>query len=174
MALYRTYTFAQLRLMETQIARLESALAINDGTAARAAWRSAYTSYLRLGAVYLVGDLATLNQAIDGTANGLPGGVSNPQFAGLHRIEYGLWTGTPPRALLGWARRLDVAVHRLRRLLPNVSITPLEYATRAHEILEDAVRDLLSGADVPWSGEGRSQPRRGSKRQKRSSPRCGP
>ena len=35
-----------------------------------------------------------------------------------------------------------------------MSITPLEYATRAHEILEDAVRDLLSGVDVPWSGEG--------------------
>lgn len=35
-----------------------------------------------------------------------------------------------------------------------MSITPLEYATRAHEILEDAVRDLLSGAAVPWSGEG--------------------
>ena len=39
-ALYRTYTVAQLRLMETQVARLESALAMNDGTAARAAWRS--------------------------------------------------------------------------------------------------------------------------------------
>ena len=47
-----------------------------------------------------------------------------------------------------------VAVARLRRDLPSVSITPLEYATRAHEILEDAQRDLLSGADVPWSGEG--------------------
>jgi high-affinity iron transporter len=26
--------------------------------------------------------------------------------------------------------------------------------TRAHEILEDAQRDLMSGADVPWSGAG--------------------
>jgi high-affinity iron transporter len=42
----------------------------------------------------------------------------------------------------------------MRGALGQVSITPLEYATRAHEILEDAVRDLLSGADVPWSGEG--------------------
>ena len=45
-------------------------------------------------------------------------------------------------------------MHRLREVLPGTSITPLEYATRAHEILEDAQRDLLSGADVPWSGEG--------------------
>ena len=31
---------------------------------------------------------------------------------------------------------------------------PLDYATRAHEILEDAQRDLMSGTDVRWSGAG--------------------
>ena len=33
-------------------------------------------------------------------------------------------------------------------------ISPLVYATRAHEILEDAQRDMLSGVDAPWSGAG--------------------
>jgi iron uptake system EfeUOB component EfeO/EfeM len=153
-ARYRAYTVAQLGVTERQIARLEGALAANDRMAAQSAWRAAFAGYLRLGAVYLVGQVATLNQEIDGTAGGLPGGAASPRFRGLHRIEYGLWTGAPPRALLGQARRLDVAVRKLRTLLPGVSIAPLEYATRAHEILEDAVRDLLSGADVPWSGEG--------------------
>ena len=87
-------------------------------------------------------------------ANGLEGGVSNPRFAGLHKIEYGLWSGAAPRSLVGTADQLEVAVRKLRDVLPGASITPLEYATRAHEILEDAQRDLLSGADVPWSGEG--------------------
>jgi hypothetical protein len=32
--------------------------------------------------------------------------------------------------------------------------TALEYATRSHEMIEDAQRDLLSGIDVPWSGQG--------------------
>ena len=45
-------------------------------------------------------------------------------------------------------------MHRLAAVLPHAPLTPLEYATRAHEILEDAMRDLLSGTDVPWSGEG--------------------
>ena len=153
-ALYRAYAVAQLGLMEDQIGRLEGALAANERAAAEAAWRAAYARYLRLGAVYLVGRVATLDQEINGNAGGLEGGVSSPRFAGLHRVEYGLWTGTPPRALLGWARRLDVAVRKLRSLLPHVSIAPLEYATRAHEILEDSQRDLLSGAEVPWSGEG--------------------
>ena len=35
-----------------------------------------------------------------------------------------------------------------------MQITPLEYATRSHEIVEDAQRDLLSGMDVPWSRQG--------------------
>ncbi len=151
---YRAYAVAQLGRMGAGIGRLERALEANNRDAARAAWRAAYSLYLHLGAVYLVGEVASLNQAIDGTAGGLTGGTASPQFTGLHRIEYGLWTDVQPRALVGWARQLAVAVTRMRQLLPHVSITPLEYATRAHEILEDAVRDLLSGAEVPWSGEG--------------------
>lgn len=153
-ARYRAYAVAQLDQMEAQIARLEGALAANDRAAAQAAWRAAYVRYLRLGAVYLVGPLATLDQAIDGTPGGRAGGTASPRFTGLHRIEYGLWTATAPRAQLSWARRLAADVRRLRSALPHVSIAPLEYATRAHEILEDAARDLLSGADVPWSSEG--------------------
>lgn len=153
-AQYRAYAVGQLALMESQLKRLQSALAANDRAGAQQAWRAAYVRYLRLGAVYLVGPLATLNQAINGNAGGLPGGTASPQFTGLHRIEYGLWTSTHPRALLSQARQLNRNVRRLRGVLGKVSIAPLEYATRAHEILEDAARDLLSGADVPWSKEG--------------------
>jgi high-affinity iron transporter len=153
-ARYRAYSVAQLGVMEQQLPALERALAGDDRPAAEAAWRELYSRYLRLGAVYLVGPVAMLNQEIDGTAGGLPGGVSSPRFSGLHKIEYGLWSGAPPHSLLGTARRLGASVQQLRRALPSASITPLEYATRAHEILEDAQRDMLSGADVPWSGEG--------------------
>jgi iron uptake system EfeUOB component EfeO/EfeM len=151
---YRSYGVRQLASMEGQITRLEQALAANDRAAAQDAWRSAYASYMRLGAVYLAGEVAMLNQKINGNPGGLPGGVASPEFSGLHRIEDGLWGTTAPRALLGSARQLSIDVHKLKGLLPRVSITPLEYATRTHEILEDAVRDLLSGTDVPLSGEG--------------------
>jgi high-affinity iron transporter len=140
--------------MEQEIPSLERALAADDRTGAEDAWRSAYSDYLRLGAVYLTGSIATLNERINGNAGGISGGVASPQFAGLHRIEYGLWTGAEPSSLLPWAEQLKRDVHTLRGMLGRVVISPLEYATRAHEILEDAIRDLLSGADVPWSGEG--------------------
>ncbi len=153
-ARYRRYADAQLALLEFKLERLKQTLAANDTAAAKRAWSEAYGVYLRLGAVYLVGSLGELNDEIDGTAGGLSGGVHNPRFSGLHRLEYGLWTGASPASLLGTAARLKADVQRMRRTLPHVAISPLEYATRAHEILEDAVRDELSGADVPWSGEG--------------------
>jgi iron uptake system EfeUOB component EfeO/EfeM len=151
---YRRYAATQLGLMEPEIASLRSALAAGDTAAAKTAWSAAYTRYLHLGGVYLAGQVSELNEQIDGNPGGLPGGVHSPHFAGLHRIEYGLWTGAPPQSLVSVADRMSVAVQKMRALLPHVAITPLEYGTRAHEILEDAVRDLLSGTDVPLSGEG--------------------
>ena len=35
-----------------------------------------------------------------------------------------------------------------------MEIDALDYATRGHEIVEDAQRDLMSGVDVPWSHQG--------------------
>jgi iron uptake system EfeUOB component EfeO/EfeM len=152
-AQYRAYAGRQLTAMLGQLAVLQGALRANRRAAARATWESAYADYLHLGAVY--GEFGELNSAIDGPPGGLPGGAGDPRFTGLHRLELGLWQGgEPPRRLLGVAVRLTADVRLLQRRLPGEQITPLEYATRTHEILEDAIRDLLSGVDVPWSHDG--------------------
>jgi iron uptake system EfeUOB component EfeO/EfeM len=151
-ARYKLYSAGQLRMMLGYIARLRGALRAHQPTAARVAWRGAYEHWLHLGAVY--GAFGALSDAIDGTPGGLPGGAHDSRFTGLHRLERGLWQSVSAPELPGLAARLGDDVRSLMRRLPSVQITPLEYATRAHEILEDAQRDLLSGADVPWSGEG--------------------
>jgi len=153
-AAYKAYSEQQLKLMETEITRLGTQLAADNRAAAKDAWRAAFADYLTLGAVYLEGPVADLDQAIDGNPGGLNRGTAAPQFTGLHRIEFGLWTGGSLASLEPYARRLAADVAALRRILPGVQVDPLDYATRAHEILEDAVRDLLNGTDVPWSGEG--------------------
>jgi high-affinity iron transporter len=153
-ARYISYSIAQLAILQAEIAALRTALGHDDRTVAQADWLKAWTQYLHLGGVYLQGPVAALNQAIDGTADGLPGGTANPRFTGLHRIEFGLWTGQPPRSLVGYAERLSTEVRRMSARLPHTVISPLELVARTHEILEDAVRDLLSGTDVPWSGAG--------------------
>ncbi len=150
---YKSYAEHWTEVAEHEASVLRGALAAGTRTGAQSAWRATWSAYLHLGAVY--GLFGALNQEIDGMPAGLlPGGTADPHFTGLHRIEMGLWTGAQPRSLVGFAVTLAGDLKRLRVILPSVRITPLEYATRAHEILEDAQRDLLSGTHVPWSGEG--------------------
>jgi iron uptake system EfeUOB component EfeO/EfeM len=149
---YRVYAGRQAAAMQADVDRLRAALRRGDRGAAKRSWASAYDRYLRLGAAY--GALGDLDQTIDGNPGRLPGGTADPHFTGLHRIEMGLWTGAPTAALSGQAALLAANVRHLRRIVPTKKIGPLEYATRAHEILEDAQRDMLSGVDAPWSGAG--------------------
>jgi len=156
-AAYRGYAEHWAGKLAAQVPVLRAALAGGNRAASEQAWSVAWSDYLHLGAVYglLPG---TLDQRIDGIPNALPAdgssGEARSDFSGLHRIEFGLWTGASPQSLVHWATQLRGDVVTLRRVLPSVQITPLDYATRAHEILEDAQRDFLSGTDVPWSGAG--------------------
>lgn len=149
---YRAYAEHELQKLEPELGALRRALAGNRRGEAKRAWLTAFTRYLRLGAVY--GLFPTLDKAIDGTASSLPEGVHDAHFTGLHRIEYGLWRGQAPASLLPTLDGLTRNVRRLRTVVRTVRITPKEYARRAHEILEDAARDFLSGDALPYSGEG--------------------
>jgi hypothetical protein len=151
---YRAYAEHWIANALAGAASLRDALTAADRPAAIAAWEATWSDYLHLGAVYESGEAATLNRAIDGTPGGLPEGSSDPGFTGLHRLEMGLWSGESPHALISYDSRLEGELERLRGVVARVQITPLEYATRAHEIIEDAQRDLLSGMDVPWSRQG--------------------
>ncbi len=152
-AAYKRYAEHWTTLAERDARILGGVLASGDASTARSAWESTWSAYLHLGAVY--GLFGSLNQEIDGIPDGLlPGGAADPHFTGLHRLEMGLWSGASPHSLLPVDRALVHDLQNLRAILPSAQITPLEYATRAHEILEDAQRDLLSGTHVPWSGQG--------------------
>jgi iron uptake system EfeUOB component EfeO/EfeM len=150
---YRVYAVGWVSRALADAASLRQDLAAGDVADGRRAWEATWSDYLHLGAVY--GQFGVLDAEIDGGAGGeaRQGGVE-PGFVGLHRIEKGLWTGESPQSLVGYGALLERDLRQLRREIPSVEITPLEYATRSHEILEDAERDLLSGMDVPWSREG--------------------
>lgn len=149
---YLRYASRQAALLAAEVARLAATIGTADRSAARDAWRAAFARYLRLGAVY--GAFGDLDGAIDGQPGGLAHGIHDARFSGLHRIELGLWSSESVTSLRPVVARLASDVRRLRRAIPHARIAPLDYATRAHEILEDAQRDFLSGVDVPWSREG--------------------
>jgi high-affinity iron transporter len=149
---YRGYSEHQAKQVERAVRRLRADLGGGNVGSAKAAWFDAYDHYLRLGAAY--GVLGKLDEEIDGNPGRLPGGTHSVRFTGLHRIEKGLWTGEAPASLISPVDYLAAKVKRLQTAVREVPISPFVYATRAHEILEDAQRDMLSGVDSPWSGAG--------------------
>jgi hypothetical protein len=146
-ATYRAYARGEAAALAARASALTAALAAGDRGRAQAAWQRADSAFQRVGAAY--GALGSLGDAIDGGAGGLPGGVHDPHWSGLRRIEYGLWSAhASPRTLASAGRELERSVAALRRVLATAPISPLVYATRAHEILEDVQRDQL-GAGTP-------------------------
>jgi hypothetical protein len=149
---YKAY--AQDWIERTIIAAKALGAALGGGSRAdaRRAWEVAWGDYMHLGADY--GLFGRLEEELDGTAGGPETSPSDPGFVGFRRLEWGIWTGRPLGSLTRYDHRLVADLERLRRALPGVKIDALGYATRGHEIVEDAQRDLLSGMDVPWSHQG--------------------
>ncbi len=146
---YKRYAERWAVRLGTDTGKLTQALRSGSRTRARARWSAAFSDYLHLGAVY-----GFLPGSLNDRLAAAPTSTGATHFPGLHRIEKGLWTGESLRALVPVSAAVGRAIVRLRQVLPSVQVTPLDYATRAHEILEDAQRDLMSGTQVPWSREG--------------------
>jgi high-affinity iron transporter len=149
---YQAYAAHQLAALAGAVTRIRADLRRGDLAAARRAWLAAQMDWERVGASYdSFGDAGV---AVDGLPDGLPGGVHDKNFTGLHRLEYGLWHGQDGTSLLPVASRLARAVAAVRASLtsPDIAGDPTNLPLRAHEILEDALRDHLSGIDDQGGG----------------------
>jgi iron uptake system EfeUOB component EfeO/EfeM len=149
---YKAYAHGWIERTIVDAKALGGALAGGSRADAQRAWEKAWGDYMHLGADY--GLFGKLEEELDGTAGGPKTSPSNPDFVGFRRLEWGIWTGRPLRSLASYDHRLLADLERLRAAVPGVEIDALDYATRGHEIVEDAQRDLLNGMDVPWSHQG--------------------
>lgn len=149
---YRTYVAGQLVTLANEASTLGAAIGAGDVGAARAAWLPAQLTWERVGAAYdSFGDAA---DAVDGLPDGLPLGVRDPGFTGLRRIEYGLWHGESTATLAPPATQLGQDIATLQQNLPSLTVNPKDMPIRLHEILEDALRDHLSGMSDQGAGSG--------------------
>jgi iron uptake system component EfeO len=149
---YQDYVRGQIPVLVRLTTSLRGRIAARDLPGARRAWLPAHLEYERLGAAYdAFGDL---DGEINGLPSGLPGGVHDPDWAGFHRIEYGLWHGSSAAALLGPAGALLTAVRRLGGDFASAQIDPLVLSIRAHEIAENALEFELTGRSDFGSGSG--------------------
>lgn len=121
-----------------------------DLAAARRDWLPAHLVYERMGAAYdTFGDA---DAAINGTVARTPGAVDDPDFAGFHRIEYGLWHGESAASLRAPAAALDSAVRTLRDGWSEARMDPAAMGLRAHEIIENAEQFELTARTDYGSG----------------------
>ncbi|NEB75357.1 EfeM/EfeO family lipoprotein [Streptomyces sp. SID14478] len=129
---------------------LDDAVRRGDLGAARRSWLPAHLQYERLGAAYdAFGDA---DGQINATDAGLPGGPRDKDFAGFHRVEYGLWHGQSAHRLRAPTAALRKALTALRDDWAQTRMDPAQLGLRAHEILENTVQFELTGRTDYGSG----------------------
>jgi iron uptake system EfeUOB component EfeO/EfeM len=147
---YRAYVTQELNEDSSQVQLLGTAIATGQLATARSAWLTAHLTWHRMGGAFDA--FGNLGLSIDGTADRLQDGVTSAQFTGFHKVEMDLWqndnlmeAASDTATLLGDVKELAVQFR-------SVAIPATELPLRTHEILEDALRDELSGDDDYGSG----------------------
>jgi high-affinity iron transporter len=149
---YQAYAARQLADLAQAVTRIQADLRHADLAAAKEDWLTAQLDWERVGASY--DSFGNLGLAVDGLPDRLPSGVNDKHFTGLHRLEYGLWHGQSAATLLPVAATLASDVAAVQQNLTSDALAgdPTNLPVRAHEILEDALRDHLSGIDDQGGG----------------------
>jgi high-affinity iron transporter len=150
--LYQKYAAAALTGLAADVSKLQQDLGKGDIAQAKKDWLPAQQAWERVGASY--DSFGDLGLAVDGLAGGLPDGVNDKGFTGLHRLEYGLWAGQPASELLPVANALarNIATVQKNLTADDLAGDPTQLPLRVHEIIEDALRDHLSGVDEYGAG----------------------
>ncbi|WP_329584224.1 FTR1 family protein [Kitasatospora sp. NBC_01250] len=147
---YKSYVNAGLATLLTQTQKLQADLHAGDLDAAKADWLTAHLQYSSLGAAY--GTFADFDKKINGRADGLPDGVADKDFAGFHRLEYGLWHGQSASDLAPVADQLVTDVDGLGKAFPTQDFDPTDLPLRTHEILENTLQFELTADTDEGSG----------------------
>ena len=147
---YRTYVQQNLPRLLAAARHLAADVDAGDLIRARTDWLPAHLDYARLGAAYASFD--DFDTRIDGTPDGLPGGIDDPSWTGFSRIEYGLWHGQSAAQVRPFMTGLVADIRGLIRDFPSEDADPADLPLRSHEILENALESQLTGAADFGSG----------------------
>ena len=148
---YNSYVAGKLVTLATQVARIQADLKGGNLGAARSDWVPAMLTWEQVGEEPY-GSFGNFGVEIAAGPQGFEQGVNDPDFTGLHRLEYGLWHGQKASVLIPVTSTLAKYVAGLRSQLTKLSTDPTSLPVRAHEILEDALRDHLTGQLDQGSG----------------------
>jgi len=139
---YGRWVGTRLPVLQQQVAALSADAEEGDLAAAKHDWLVAHTTYETLGAAYdAFGDVG---DQIDG--------LPRDGLTGFHLVESQLWGGAAPATVAASTAQLAAEVGSLAGTFADAEIDPGAIALRAHEIVEVAVQDVLTGAADAGSG----------------------
>ena len=149
---YQAYAAGRLTTLSAQLETLRTAVAEGDTAAAKDDWLAAMMTWEEVGASY--DSFGDLGEAVDALPIQFEDGVADPGFTGLHRVEYDLWHGVAPATALADVGTTASAVAKVAADLGSDDLAgdPTNLTLRVHEILEDALRDHLTGIDDNGAG----------------------
>ncbi|GGN11172.1 iron uptake transporter permease EfeU [Streptomyces fuscichromogenes] len=150
LAAYKAYVERGLATLVAQTRTLDADIAGNHLAKARTDWLTAHLTYSSLGAAY--GTFEDYDKKINGRADGLSGGVADRDFAGFHRVEYGLWHAQTAGQLKAPVQALADAAAGLQKAFPAQDFDPGDLPLRAHEILENTLQFELTADTDEGSG----------------------
>ncbi|HEY1623330.1 MAG TPA: iron uptake transporter permease EfeU [Streptosporangiaceae bacterium] len=148
---YNSYVAGKLTTLASQVAKIRAELGSGNLTAARTDWLPAMLTWEQVGEEPY-GSFGDFGVEIAAGPQGFEQGVNDPDFTGLHRLEYGLWHGQKASALIPVTNQLAKYVTSLQSQLDKLSNDPTSLPVRSHEVLEDALRDHLTGQLDQGSG----------------------
>ncbi|MFF2051035.1 imelysin family protein [Leifsonia sp. NPDC058194] len=139
---YGKWVGTRLPVLQQQVAALSADAEEGDLAAAKRDWLAAHTTYETLGAAYdAFGDVG---DRIDG--------LPRDGLTGFHLVESQLWGGAPAATVATSSAALLADVGTLASTFGDAEIDPGAIALRAHEIVEVALQDVLTGAADAGSG----------------------
>ncbi|KPI20272.1 iron permease FTR1 [Actinobacteria bacterium OK074] len=150
LAAYKAYVAQGLTTLVGQTRTLRDDIDGGHLAKARTDWLTAHLTYASLGAAY--GTFEDYDKKIDGRPDGLTNGVTDKDFTGFLRIEYGLWHHQSAATLKPLAAQLATDTVGLQKAFPHQDFDPGDLPLRAHEILENALQFELTGDTDQGSG----------------------
>ncbi|WP_025157869.1 EfeM/EfeO family lipoprotein [Leifsonia aquatica] len=139
---YGKWVAGRLPALQQQVAALSADAEEGDLAGAKRDWLTAHSTYETLGAAYdAFGDLG---DQIDG--------LPRDGLTGFHLVESQLWGGASAATVAASAAQLSAEVGRLTGAFADAEIDPGAIALRAHEIVEVAIQDVLTGTADAGSG----------------------
>ena len=139
---YTAWVAARLPVLQRQVDAVAADAEEGDRAAAKRDWLTAHTTYETLGGAYSAfGDVGD-------RLDGLP----RHGLTGFHLVESQLWQGGTAQAVAASAHDLSGLVDRLVTTFAGEQLDPGQVGLRAHEIVEDAIQNTLTGADDAGSG----------------------